>query len=65
MVREKLKVTRNMKERIDKYVNGQLSHNEIERLWVELVKDRNLLDYLKNTANLKSVVDDGRKDHIK
>lgn len=42
--------------KIDRYVNGQLSQEEIDDLWAELIQDGYHLDYLKTVANLKEVV---------
>lgn len=45
-----------LEEKIDRYVNGQLSQEEIDDLWAELIQDGYHLDYLKTVANLKEVV---------
>lgn len=45
-----------IEEKIDRYVNGQLSQKEIDELWAELIQDGYHLDYLKTVANLKEVV---------
>lgn len=45
-----------LEEKIDRYVNGQLSENEIDELWAELIQDDYYLDYLKSVANVKAVV---------
>lgn len=45
-----------IEEKIDQYVNGQLSQSEIDELWAELIQDGYHLDYLKTVANLKEVV---------
>lgn len=50
--KEKLEI----EEKIDRYVNGELSQKEIEDLWVELIQDDEYVDYLETTANLKHVV---------
>lgn len=47
--------------KIDQYVNGQLSPEEIDELWAELVRDGYHLDYLKTVANLKSVIRERRE----
>lgn len=52
--KEKLEI----EEKIDRYVNGDLSQKEIEDLWVELIQDDEYVDYLETTANLKQVVGD-------
>ena len=48
---------KNLKERIDQYVNGQLSPEEVDELWSELVQKEEYLDYMKSMANLKTVVE--------
>lgn len=45
-----------LEEKIDQYVNGQLSQKEVDELWAELIQDGYHLDYLKTVANLKEVV---------
>ncbi len=45
-----------LEEKIDQYVNGQLSAQEVDELWAELIQDGYHLDYLKSVANLKAVV---------
>ncbi len=45
-----------LETKIDQYVNGQLSPQEVDELWTELIRDGYHLDYLKSVANLKSVI---------
>lgn len=45
-----------IEEKIDQYVNGQLSQEEIDELWAELIQNGYHLDYLKTVANLKEAV---------
>ena len=57
-----------LEEKIDRYVNGQLSQEEVDELWAELIQDGYHLDYLKTVANLKEVVKkkkERRKDREK
>lgn len=51
-----------LEEKIDRYVNGQLSPDEIDELWAELIQDDYHLDYMKSVANLKAVIDQRRKE---
>lgn len=51
-----------IEKRIDRYINGRLSPEEIDNLWAELVQDEDHLDYLKSVANLKSVIERRRKN---
>lgn len=48
---------KDVEDKIQKYVNGQLSAAEIEELWAELIQDEYHLDYLKSVANIKAVVE--------
>lgn len=50
-----------IEEKIDQYINGQLSAKEIEDLWVELIQDEYHLDYLKSVANLKEAIKTKKK----
>ncbi len=45
-----------IEDKIDQYINGQLSQEEIDELWAELIQDGYHLDYLKTVANLKEAV---------
>lgn len=53
---------RELEEKIDQYINGQLSAQEVDDLWVELIQDDYHLDYLKSAANLKAVVERKREE---
>jgi len=50
-----------IEHKIDLYVNGQLSEEETEELWVELIQDQYYLDYLKSVANTKAVIEARKK----
>lgn len=54
-----------LEEKIDQYVNGQLSAKEVDELWAELIQDGYHLDYLKSVANLKAVIERKRKERKK
>lgn len=56
------KNTKDIEQKIDQYVNGQLSEEEIEDLWAEIVQRQEYMDYLNTTANLKEVV--GREKNV-
>lgn len=51
-----------LEEKIDLYINGQLSAQEVDELWSELIQDGYHLDYLKSAANLKAVVERKREE---
>lgn len=44
-----------IENKIDRYINGYLSPEETQRLWTELVRDGEKLDYLKTVANVKAI----------
>jgi tetratricopeptide (TPR) repeat protein len=50
-----------LEEKIDQYINGQLTAREVDELWAELIQDGYHLDYLKSTANLKKVIERRRE----
>ena len=50
-----------IEEKIDQYVNSQLSEKEVEELWIELIQDEYHLDYLKSVANLKEAIKNKKK----
>jgi len=51
-----------LEEKIDQYINGQLSAQEVDELWSELIQDGYHLDYLKSAANLKAVIERKREE---
>lgn len=51
-----------LEEKIDQYINGQLSPQEVDELWAELIQDGYHLDYLKSAANLKAVIERKREE---
>ncbi|MDR8392107.1 hypothetical protein NC796_13215 [Aliifodinibius sp. S!AR15-10] len=54
-------INKELEEKIDLYINGQLSREEVDELWAELIQDGNQLDYLKTVANTKAVIESERK----
>ena len=40
-------INRDLENKIDLYVNGKLTADEINDLWVELIQDEYYLDYTK------------------
>lgn len=54
------RINKELEEKIDLYINGQLSHEEVEELWVELIQDEYYIDYLKTVANTKAVIEADR-----
>jgi hypothetical protein len=52
---------RDLERKIDLYINGKLSHDEVDDLWAELIQNEYYLDYTKSVANLKAVIDSERK----
>ena len=51
---------KDLERRIDQYVNGKLSQEEIDDLWSELIQDEYYLDYTKSVANIKAVIESER-----
>jgi len=58
---EKLEV----EKQIDRYVAGQLSQEEIDELWVELVQHDEYMAYLETSANLKEITRDKQEKSAK
>ncbi len=50
-----------LEEKIDRYVNGQLSAEETDELWAELIQDDYHLDYMKSVANVKAVIEEKKR----
>lgn len=46
---------KDLEEKIDLYVEGQLPPDEVDELWVELIQDEYYYDYLKTVASLKGL----------
>lgn len=55
-----------LESKIDMYVEGRLSSEEIDELWVELIQDDYYYDYLKTVASLKGLAQSkkGKKSNI-
>lgn len=47
---------------IDQYLRGQLDHDEIELIWVEMVQNPDRLEYFKHVANTKQAVQELKKE---
>jgi TolA-binding protein len=43
-------------ERIDQYVSGKLSQEQIDEVWAEILADSHNYDYLKTTVSLRNIV---------
>lgn len=54
------RIDKELEEKIDLYINGQLSQEEVDELWVELIQDEYHIDYLKTVANTKAVLESER-----
>lgn len=46
-------IPQDLAEKVDMYINGQLSEKEIDNLWADLIQNENYMDYLKTVASLK------------
>ena len=53
-----------MKNRIHDFVEGNLSDNETDQLWAELIASPDDLDYLQTLATLKKMGHGGKFDHL-
>ena len=51
-----------IRRQFDRYIAGELSHEEIEKLWADLIDHPELLDELKVQASLKSAFDQNQAD---
>ena len=45
-------ITQNDQERIEKYIQGKLSENEIDKLWADFIADCGLYDYFNTYLHL-------------
>ena len=48
-------IPNDLAEKVDSYINGQLSAKEIDNLWADLIQNENYMDYLKTVASLKKI----------
>ncbi|MEQ9310685.1 MAG: hypothetical protein RLN90_14610 [Balneolaceae bacterium] len=53
-------VNKDLEYKIDLYVNGKLTQEQVDELWAELVQDGYYLDYTKSVANIKAVIEERR-----
>lgn len=53
-------VNKDLEYKIDLYVNGKLTQEQVDELWAELVQDGYYLDYTKSVANIKAIIDERR-----
>lgn len=44
-----------LEQRIEDYVHGKLSAQEVDELWAVLIQDEYYMDYMKSVANLKKI----------
>lgn len=51
---------RDLEKKIDLYVNGKLTKDEVDNLWAELIQDEYYLDYTKSFANIKALIQQER-----
>lgn len=52
----KSRINKELEEKIDLYINGQLTQEKVDELWAELIQDEYYIDYLKTVANIKTVI---------
>lgn len=53
-----------IKERIHDFIDGNLSPEEVDQLWSELIARPDALDYLQTLATLKKMGAEGKFDHL-
>ena len=53
---------KDLEKRIEAYVDGNLSHIEIDELWAELLDNEYYYDYMKSVANLKKISEEREKE---
>lgn len=58
-------ISSELKRKIDQYSDGQLTPEEVDELWTELIQRDEYLDYLKTTANVKDIVKQKREEKEK
>ncbi len=46
-----------IEEKIDRYIDGELSQEQIDDLWTKLIQREEYIDYLKTSANLKDMAE--------
>lgn len=54
-------LNKELERKIDLYLNGQLSQEQTDDLWSELIQDSYYLDYMKSVANLKAIIEEKRE----
>ncbi len=55
-------VKNDLERKIDLYINGKLTTEEIDDLWSDLIQDDYYLDYTKTFANLKDLIESKRNE---
>lgn len=54
-----------LEEKIDRYVAGNLTDKEIDELWSEIIFDDYYYDYLKTVASLKGLAEGEKKNNVR
>jgi tetratricopeptide (TPR) repeat protein len=55
-------VNNKMERRIDLYLEGKLTHEEIDELWADLLQDKYYYDYMKTAATLKGMAQESKSE---
>ena len=50
-------INKDLERKIDLYINGHLTQEQVDELWAELIQDEYYLDYTKTMANLKNIIE--------
>lgn len=56
-------INKNLEHKVDLYINGKLSQEQVDELWAELVQDGYYLDYTKSVANIKAIIEEERSEN--
>lgn len=51
---------KDLEQKIDLYINGELNEEQVDDLWAELIQDEYYLDYAKSVANIKALIEKNR-----
>jgi len=49
---------KDLENRIEQYIDGKLTAQQVDELWAELINNEYYLDYMKSAANLKKIAEE-------
>lgn len=53
---------RELEQKIQQYTEGELSSEEVDALWAELIQEEESMEYLKTVANVKAIAEREQKN---